>query len=130
MSESESLSTILSMLNEMRGELSDMRSEQKSMRGELGDVRSELSDVRSEQKSMRGELGDMRGELGDVRSQLTKVQMNQENTVMPRLDLLYEGHTSILEKMQNDTRMQALQDRVETLEYSVKYLSTHLKKAE
>lgn len=69
-------------------------------------------------------------DVSEMKAKVDKLAINQENTVMPRLDLLYEGHTSILEKMQNDTRIQALQDRVDTLEYSVKYLSTHLKKAE
>ena len=57
---------------------------------------------------------------------LDKVQVNQEAVIMPRVELLYEGHTAILEKVQRDPRFETLQDEVETLKMAVKHHTSEL----
>ena len=57
---------------------------------------------------------------------LDKVQANQEAVIMPRVELLYEGHTAILEKVQRDPRFETLQDEVETLKMAVKHHTSEL----
>ena len=98
---------------------------------ELFEQQNERIDKKFDKIDRRFEQIDQKVE--QMNTALAKLQINQEGIIMPRLDLLFEGHTSILEKMQHDTRLQQIQDRVDTLESAVKYLSTelkHLKKAE
>ena len=61
--------------DDMRIEISGVRSETSKMRTEQGVMHGELDVMRSEQGVMRGELGEVRGELGEVRGELGTLRL-------------------------------------------------------
>lgn len=72
----------------LRGEMNGLRSEVISLRGEMNGLRGEMNGLRGEMNSLRGEINDLRGDMNSLRSEL--------NT---KLDLilakLYEHDTDI-----------------------------------
>ena len=63
-----------------------------------------------------------------VQKELTRVAVTQENIVIPRLQLLAEGHVTIQEQIKNISVLDRLQDDVSTLKSAVRYLSGELEK--
>ena len=82
-------------------------------------MRNELSGIQSEQKAMRTEMSDMRTEL-------TRVAMTQENVVLPRLDLLAEGHVTISEQIKSLSVIDELKNDVSVLKLAVRTLTDEL----
>ena len=71
--------------------------------------------------------------LSKQESKLDKLQINQEAVIIPKIELLFEGHKGLADKIERVAPPENIQDRVETLEAAVKYLSSELnrlKKAE
>lgn len=156
--ENELLNSIAKMLDEHTKNINERLDSQDTMLGNLGtrldgidtrldnlevrmdklevgidklEVRIGNLEVRMDKHEVR--LDKLEGRLDKLEGRLDKVQVNQESVIMPRLDLLYEGHTALLEKMQHDPRFETLQDEVDTLKDAVKYHTTeinNLKKAQ
>ena len=82
-------------------------------------MRTELSGIQSEQKAMRTEMSDMRTEL-------TRVAMTQDTVVLPRLDLLAEGHVTISEQIKSLSVIDELKNDVSVLKLAVRTLTDEL----
>lgn len=83
--------------------------------------------------AMRSELTDIKTEQASMSELLQKVAVTQEAVVLPRLDLLAEGHTHLAETLAGKSRVEKLEDEVDFLKTVVKALSkdvAELKKAQ
>lgn len=78
-------------------------------------------------------LEEMKAEQAEMRDLLQKVSVTQEAVVLPRLDLLAEGHQNLLETLAPKSRVDELAADVETLKTVVRLLThdvAELKKAQ
>lgn len=92
-----------------------------------------LGEVRTEQAEMRAGLAEMRAEQAEMKELLQKVAVTQEAVVLPRLDLLAEGHTHLADTLAPKSRVEALEDDVSFMKTVIKALSqevAELKKAQ
>lgn len=72
-------------------------------------------------------------DMEDVKELVQKVAVTQEAVVLPRLDLLAEGHTHLAETLAPKSRVEKLEDEVDFLKTVIKALSkdvAELKKAQ
>lgn len=113
--------------------LGEMRTEQAGMRAELAEMRSGLAEMRSGLAEMKAEQAEMKAEQAEMRDLLQKVAVTQEAVVLPRLDLLAEGHTHLADTLAPKSRVEALEDDVSFMKTVIKALSqevAELKKAQ
>ena len=78
-------------------------------------------------------LAEMRAEQAGIRDLLQKVAVTQEAVVLPRLDLLAEGHQNLLDTLAPKSRVDELAADVDTLKPVVRLLThdvAELKKAQ
>ncbi len=78
-------------------------------------------------------LAEMRAEQAGIRDLLQKVAVTQEAVVLPRLDLLAEGHQNLLDTLAPKSRVDELAADVDTLKTVVRLLThdvAELKKAQ
>lgn len=73
-------------------------------------------------------LGDICAEMGSIRTELTRVAVTQENIVLPRLQLLAEGHEIIQEQIRGLSVIDRMQDDISTLKSAMRYLSGELER--
>ena len=82
---------------------------------------------------MRAGMTEMRAGMTEMKTLLQKVAVTQEGVVLPRLELLAEGHQNLLDTLAPKSRVEALEEDVDTLK-TVMRLLTHdvaeLKKAQ
>lgn len=117
---------ILKMLEQVIDEQKAMRTEMSDMRTEIGDLQAGQQSMRTEISDMHTEMSDMRTEISDMRTELTRVAMTQENVVLPRLDLLAEGHVTISEQIKSLSVIDELKNDVSVLKLAVRTLTDEL----
>ena len=88
--------------------------------------------MNNEEKILRL-LEEMKTEQTEMRDLMQKVAVTQEAVVLPRLDLLAEGHQNLLDTLAQKDRVEALEEDVDTLKTVVRLLThdvAELKKAQ
>lgn len=67
-------------------------------------------------------------EQKSLKQSVTKIEVAQENVIIPQIRLLAEGHTIIQDQIKRLSIIDAMQDDIATLKSSVRYLSGELEK--
>lgn len=75
-------------------------------------------------------LNQMQDDLSDLRTTVTRVAVTQENTVIPQLKLLAEGHETLLNTLARKDRVEALEDDVALLKTAIKAMSQRIAELE
>ena len=99
----------------------------------LEEMKAEQVEMKAEQAEMKAEQAEMKAEQAGIRDLLQKVAVTQEAVVLPRLDLLAEGHQNLLETLAPKSRVDELEADVDTLKTVVRLLThdvAELKKAQ
>ena len=88
--------------------------------------------MNNEEKILQS-LAEIKSEQTEMRDLLQKVAVTQEAVVLPRLDLLAEGHQNLLDTLAPKSRVDELAADVDTLKTVVRLLThdvAELKKAQ
>lgn len=78
-------------------------------------------------------LKQMQADMVDVKDRLAKVEVTQENIIIPQIQALAEGQKTILETLAPKSRVEALEDEMAFMKSVIKALSqevAELKKAQ
>lgn len=105
---------ILQMLEHLTVEMSGMKSEMTGMKSDIAEVKSDMAEMKERQSRME--------------TTLTRVAVTQENVVLPKLQLLAEGHVTLQEQIKRLSVIDSMQDDISTLKTAVRYLSQELEK--
>lgn len=106
--------------------LEQVLEEQKAMRADIGGLQDGQQSMRTEISNLQDGQQSMRDEMSDMRAELTRVAMTQENVVLPRLDLLAEGHVTISEQIKSLSVIDELKNDVSVLKLAVRTLTDEL----
>ena len=79
---------ILAILTAMQSEMGAMRSEMGTMRSEIGQINGRLDRLEATQ-AQQGER------LEEMQETLTRVAVTQEGVVLPRIQMLFDGHSEL-----------------------------------
>jgi chromosome segregation ATPase len=104
---------ILAILTAMQSEMGAMRSEMGTMRSEIGQINGRLDRLEATQ-AQHGER------LEEMQETLTRVAVTQEGVVLPRIQMLFDGHSEL--KRELDTL--ATKEQVEELAADVDVIKT------
>ena len=66
--------------------LTAMQSEMGAVRSEMGVMRSDIADLKATQ-AKQGE------QIAEIQETLTRVAVTQEGVVLPRIQMLFDGHS-------------------------------------
>ena len=77
---------------------------------------------------LTAEMAGMKSEMSEMKTTLTRVAVTQENVVLPKLQLLAEGHVTLQEQIKRMSVIDSMQDDISTLKTAVRYLSQELEK--
>lgn len=84
-------------------------------------------------EGLQADMAEVKAEQEEMKDVLQKVAVTQEGVVLPQLQLLAEGHQNLLDTLAPKSRVEALEEDVDTLK-TVMRLLTHdvaeLKKAQ
>ncbi len=80
--------------------------------------------------TLTGDMTTMKSDMSELKTRVTKIEVTQENVVLPRIQLLMEGQNALREQISRLSVVDRLQDDVTTLKSAVRYLSEKVEKLE
>lgn len=93
---------------------------------EVNQIHTEQTEMQAEQKRTSQRLEGLEADVAEIKTTVAKVAVTQENVVLPRIQLLAEGHTTIQEQIRNLSVIDRLQDDVSTLKSAVRMLTQEI----
>ena len=110
MTENEKLDLILSEVQGMRTDMTDMKSEMQVMKTDIGDMKSEIQDIQEDMKEMNHKI--------------TKINLTIENEISVNIQRVAEGHLDLSRNLHDAMKPSA---ELEVLSVKVRRLETNVK---
>lgn len=110
--------------------LETLTSDMTIMKSDMADMKADMANMKSDMVNMKSDMADMQSDMADVKTRLTKIELTQENNIIPHIQLLSEGQVTIQNQIKNLSVIDSLKDDVSTLKSAVRYLSEKVEKLE
>ena len=117
----EVVSPIYERMDKMQEELSSVKEEVASVKEEVASVKEEVASVKEEVVSVKEEVASVKEEVASieeevasVKSLATKTQIAMENDVVPKIKLLFEGHTILHSRLAQLNEMERILREVQS----------------
>ena len=110
----EVVSPIYERMDKMQEELSSVKEEVASVKEEVASVKEEVASVKEEVASIEEEVASIEEEVASVKSLATKTQIAMENDVVPKIKLLFEGHTILHSRLAQLNEMERILREVQS----------------
>lgn len=84
-------------------------------------------------ETINSDVSDLKSDVSDLKARITKIEVTQENIIIPNIQALAEGQKTILETLAPKNRVEALEDDVAFLKTVIKAMNQEindLKKAQ
>jgi len=65
------------------------------------------------------QLAPMRADMAEIKERVTKIELTQENKILPNIQLLAEGHSGLVERL---SHLEELPEQVEDIQNTVSVL--------
>ena len=110
------------------GELLDEKLEQKleeKLEQKLDEKLEQKLDEKLEQKleeklaPIKADISGLKTDMAEVKERVTKIEITQENVVLPSLRLLAEGHQGVIDRLD---RLERLPDKIDDIQATVSVL--------
>lgn len=101
-----------------------------SLDAKLAPINDRLDQMDGRMGQLNGRMDQMQANLSDLRTTVTRVAVTQENTVIPQLRLLAEGHETLLNTLARKDRVEALEDDMALLKAAIKAMSQRIAELE
>ena len=82
-----------------------------------------IAPIHQEIQALKTEVQDLKADVQGLKTEVREIKVTQEGVVLPRIQLLAEGHENILEHIQEkiDAKTDKLQNQIDVLTIVVKY---------
>ena len=96
----------------------------------LSKMQTDFSQMQTDFSQMQTDFSQMRADIEELKERTTRIEITQENVVLPRIQLLAEGHTIIQEQIKRLSVIDSMQDDIATLKTAVRFLSQKVEQLE
>ena len=110
----ENMELLQAMRQMMEEVVSPIYERMDKMQEELSSVKEEVASVKEEVASVKEEVASVKEEVASVKSLATKTQIAMENDVVPKIKLLFEGHTILHSRLAQLNEMERILREVQS----------------
>ena len=110
----EELSSVKEEVASVKEEVASVKEEVASVKEEVASVKEEVASVKEEVASVKEEVASIEEEVASVKSLATKTQIAMENDVVPKIKLLFEGHTILHSRLAQLNEMERILREVQS----------------
>ena len=83
---------------------------------DIRDMKNDITGINGEISGIKGEISGIKGEISDIKHRVKKIELTQENVILPRLQNIEACYTSTYERYKNSV------DDYETVKQDVSIL--------
>ena len=114
---------ILALLGNLSTQVGALTTRMDKMSTDMAEMKSDIAGLKSD-------MAEMKSDVAELKTRVTKIEVTQENVILPRLQTLAEGQEALHEQIRRLSVIDRLQDDVITLKSAVRYLSEKVEKLE
>ncbi len=122
------IGSIDTRLDSLENRMGSMESRMDSMENRMGSMESRMDSMENRVDTMQSQMNTMQNQMGAMQETLTRVSLTQENAVLPRIQLLLEGHAGLAETRATNERVAALEKEMQILKPVTEKLSLEVAK--
>ncbi len=94
----------------------------------LTQMQEDITALKQGQAELQQGQAELQQGQASIEKRVTKIQLTQENTIIPAIQILKEGQLTIQNQIKKLSVIDAMQDDIATLKSAVKFLSQELDK--
>lgn len=69
---------------------------------------------------IQGDISGLKGDVAELKGRMTKVELCLENQIWPGIQMLAEGHESILEQTASKAEVEAVKDEIDSFKAAIR----------
>ena len=96
----------------------------------LSKMQTDFSQMQTDVAELKTDVAELKTDVAELKERTTRIEITQENVVLPRIQLLAEGHTIIQEQIKRLSVIDSMQDDIATLKTAVRFLSQKVEQLE
>ena len=129
----EILGVIQSDVSGLKTDVADLKTDVADLKTDVADLKTDVADLKTDVADLKTDVADLKTDVADLKTRVTKIEITQENVILPQLQTLAEGQANLLATLAPKSRVEALEDEMSFMKSVVKALSqevAELKKAQ
>ena len=124
---------ILEILGVIQSDVSGLKTDVADLKTDVADLKTDVADLKTDVADLKTDVAGLKNDVADLKTRVTKIEITQENVILPQLQTLAEGQANLLATLAPKSRVEALEDEMSFMKSVVKALSqevAELKKAQ
>jgi len=117
----------------LKQDVSVLKEDVAGLKQDVSVLKEDVSGLKQDVSVLRKDVDTLKEDVSDMRGTLTRVAVTQETLVLPRLNLLAEGHTHLVETLAPKKEVDELKSDMSFMKIMIESLSdrvTRLEKAQ
>lgn len=100
------------------------------MQVSFSELRTDVAELKTDVAELKADVAELKTDVAELKERTTKIEITQENVVLPRIQLLAEGHMDIQAQIKRLSVIDGMQDDIATLKTAVRFLSQKMEQLE
>ena len=124
---------ILEILGVIQSDVSGLKTDVADLKTDVAGLKNDVADLKTDVADLKTDVAGLKNDVADLKTRVTKIEITQENVILPQLQTLAEGQANLLATLAPKSRVEALEDEMSFMKSVVKALSqevAELKKAQ
>lgn len=117
----------------LKDDVTSLKGDVSTLKGDVTSLKGDVSTLKDDVTSLKSDVSILKDDVAALEIQAIKIEVTQENLVLPQLETLSEGHKVLLDTLCSKSRVDALDDDLSFMKTVIKSLSQEidsLKKAQ
>ena len=99
----------------LKEDVSGLKEDVSGLKEDVSGLKEDVSGLKEDVSGLKEETASLKAQMGQMDERLRRVELTQENLVLPQLRLLAEGHDALLTQTVPVRRMEAVESDVDML---------------
>ena len=99
----------------LKQEMAELKADVSGLKEDVSGLKEDVSGLKEDVSGLKEETASLKAQMGQMDERLRRVELTQENLVLPQLRLLAEGHDALLTQTVPVRRMEAVESDVDML---------------
>ncbi|MDD6045005.1 MAG: hypothetical protein PUC76_05075 [Clostridia bacterium] len=89
---------ILEILGTMQADINGMKADMNGMKADINGMKADMNGMKGDMNGMKADMNGMKTDMNGMKADILKLQMQNENVIIPQLKALAEGHEMLAKR--------------------------------
>ncbi|MDR2569979.1 MAG: hypothetical protein LBD23_06740 [Oscillospiraceae bacterium] len=108
----------------MDEKLEPIKTDIAELKTDVAELKTDIAELKTDVAELKTDIAELKTDMAELKTDVRKIEIVQENEILPGIRLLREGHDSLRNKLDE---LEVLPDKVDELQFSVNILKGSLK---